>query len=61
MFGLQCDFTNAVAASLAARGLQDAPRFIAYLDEVLPRHPELAALAELLDRRIRPALAEQAA
>ncbi|MCL1635231.1 phosphotransferase [Luteimonas sp. SX5] len=41
--------------------LQDAPRFIAYLDEVLPRHPELAALAELLDRRIRPALAEQAA
>lgn len=37
--------------------LQDAPRFIAYLDEVLPRYAELAPLAELLDRRIRPALA----
>lgn len=37
--------------------LPDAPRFIAYLDEVLPRHAELQPLAELLDRRIRPALA----
>jgi aminoglycoside/choline kinase family phosphotransferase len=37
--------------------LPDAPRFIAYLDEVLPRHAELQPLVELLDRRIRPALA----
>ncbi|HJR74197.1 MAG TPA: phosphotransferase [Luteimonas sp.] len=36
--------------------LHDAPRIVGYLDEVLPRHPELSALAELLDRRIRPAL-----
>ncbi len=38
----------------------DAPRFIAYLDEVLPRHPELAALDDLLQRRIKPALAQLA-
>lgn len=38
----------------------DAPRFIAYLDEVLPRHPELAALDALLQRRIKPALAQLA-
>lgn len=37
--------------------LPDAPRFIVYLDEVLPRHPELAPLRELLDTRIRPAMA----
>lgn len=41
--------------------LPDAPRFIAYLDEVLPRYPELQTLAELLDTRIRPALARVAA
>ncbi len=40
--------------------LQNVPRFIAYLDEVLPRHPQLQPLAELLDRRIRPALAQRA-
>ncbi|SFK36284.1 aminoglycoside phosphotransferase family protein [Lysobacter sp. cf310] len=40
--------------------LPDAPRFIAYLDEVLPRYPELQALAELLETRIRPALARLA-
>ena len=34
----------------------DAPRFIAYLDAVLPRHPELRPLAELLDSRVRPAM-----
>ncbi len=39
------------------RYLQDASRFIDYIDEVLPRHPELAPLVELLDRRIRPAFA----
>ena len=40
--------------------LPDVPRFIAYLDEVLPRHPQLAALQRLLDARIRPALAAKA-
>jgi len=39
------------------RYLPDAPRFIAYLDEVLPRYPELSPLRDLLDRRIRPAMA----
>jgi aminoglycoside/choline kinase family phosphotransferase len=38
--------------------LPDAPRFIVYLDEVLPRYPELAPLRELLDSHIRPAMAE---
>lgn len=40
--------------------LDDAPRFIAYLDEVLPRYPELDGLGYLLDARIRPAMAELA-
>jgi hypothetical protein len=39
--------------------LPDAPRFLAYLDGVLPEYPELAPLAALLDRRVRPALAER--
>lgn len=34
----------------------DAPRFIAYLDAVLPRYPELVPLSEILDRLVRPAL-----
>lgn len=37
--------------------LADAPRFLAYLDGVLPKYPELATLATLLDRHVRPALA----
>ena len=37
--------------------LADAPRFLAYLDEALPKHPELAPLAGVLDRHVRPALA----
>ncbi|MGE4458788.1 phosphotransferase [Stenotrophomonas acidaminiphila] len=40
--------------------LEDVPRFIAYLDEVLPRHPQLSALQSLLQRRIKPALAARA-
>lgn len=36
--------------------LPDAPRFIAYLDEVLPRYRELDSLREVLDVRVRPAL-----
>ena len=39
--------------------LDDAPRFIAYLDEVLPRYPELAGLRHVLDTRIKPAMAAQ--
>lgn len=37
--------------------LADASRFLRYLDEVLPRYPELAPLAGVLDRHVRPALA----
>jgi N-acetylmuramate 1-kinase len=36
--------------------IADAPRFLAYLDGVVPKYPELAPLGELLDRRVRPAL-----
>ncbi|MCX7555425.1 phosphotransferase [Xanthomonadaceae bacterium JHOS43] len=34
----------------------DAPRFVAYLDAILPRHPELASLHTLLQRRVLPAI-----
>lgn len=34
--------------------LDDAPRFVAYLDAVLPRYPELAPLARVIERRVRP-------
>jgi len=37
--------------------LEDAPRFLAYLDGVLPRYPELQPLVAILDRHVRPALA----
>ena len=37
--------------------LADAPRFLAYLDGVLPRHPDLQPLLGILDRHVRPALA----
>ena len=40
--------------------LEDAPRFLAYLDGVLPRYPELQPLAAILDRHVRPALAGHA-
>ena len=43
------------------RYIADAPRFLAYLDQALPRHPELAPLAGVLDRHVRPALAAAAA
>ncbi|MFT4255486.1 MAG: phosphotransferase [Pseudoxanthomonas sp.] len=36
--------------------IADLPRFIAYLDEVLPRYRELEPLAELLASTIKPAL-----
>lgn len=41
--------------------LDNVPRFISYLDEVLPRHPTLAPLAELIEHRIKPALTERTA
>ena len=40
--------------------IADAPRFLAYLDDVLPRHPAMAPLAEVLERHVRPALAPSA-
>lgn len=40
--------------------LADAPRFLAYLDGVLPRYPELAPLSAIIDRHVRPALAGDA-
>lgn len=42
------------------RYLADAPRFLAYLDAVVPKYPELAPLGELLDRHVRPALRRDA-
>lgn len=38
------------------RYIADAPRFLDYLDGVLPRYPELTPLANVLDRLVRPAL-----
>jgi aminoglycoside/choline kinase family phosphotransferase len=40
--------------------IADAPRFLAYLDAVVPRYPELAPLAGVLERHVRPALAAAA-
>ena len=40
--------------------LPDVPRFIAYLDEVLPRHSQLQPLTDLLETRIKPALRSKA-
>ena len=37
--------------------LEDAPRFIAYLDAVLPRHPKLADLHDFIQHRVKPAMA----
>jgi N-acetylmuramate 1-kinase len=37
--------------------LQDVPRFFGYLDGVLPKYPELAPLRELIERRLKPAMA----
>lgn len=43
-----------------AKYLPDVPRFVTYLDEVLPRYPELQPLANLLETRIKPALRSKA-
>lgn len=39
------------------RYIADAPRFIAYLDAIVPKYPELAPLQVLLERTIKPAIA----
>ena len=39
-----------------SRYIADAPRFIAYLDAIVPKHPELAPLGDLLERTIKPAI-----
>ena len=41
--------------------LTDVPRFFAYLDEALPRHPALAGLAAFIDSRVKPAMAAREA
>ena len=44
-----------------SRYIADLPRFIGYLDAVLPRHPALAPLAELFEGTLKPALAARGA
>ncbi len=39
------------------RYIKDAPRFLGYLDAVVPKYPQLAPLRELLDHTIKPAFA----
>jgi len=39
--------------------LDDAPRFIAYLDDVLPRYPLLDGLRRVLEEQVKPAMAAQ--
>ena len=41
--------------------LADVPRFFDYLDAVLPRYPEFEALQQLIERKVRPAMAAHAA
>ncbi|TXH65586.1 MAG: aminoglycoside phosphotransferase [Lysobacteraceae bacterium] len=36
--------------------LADAPRFLDYLDAIVPNYPELAPLNDVLDRHVRPVL-----
>ena len=43
------------------RYIKDAPRFLAYLDAVLPKYRELDPLRELLERTVKPAFAKVAA
>ena len=43
-----------------AHYLDDAARFLGYLDAVLPKYAELDPLAEIIAHRVRPALAAQA-
>jgi aminoglycoside/choline kinase family phosphotransferase len=41
--------------------LADVPRFFTYLDGVLPRYPELAPLQQLIEARVKPAMAAHVA
>ena len=41
--------------------LADVPRFFVYLDEVLPKHPELASLQGFIEHKVKPAIARLAA
>lgn len=43
------------------RYIKDAPRFLGYLDAVVPKYRELDPLRELLDHTIKPAFAKVAA
>lgn len=36
--------------------LADVPRFFSYLDEVLPRHPELLGLQRFIEHKVKPAI-----
>lgn len=36
--------------------LADAPRFFGYIDEVLPRYPELQGLQRFIERKVKPAI-----
>ncbi len=36
--------------------LADTPRFFVYLDEVLPRHPQLAGLHAFIEGKVKPAI-----
>ncbi len=41
--------------------LADVPRFFGYLDEALPKYPELAGLHAFIEQRVKPAIAQRAA
>ena len=41
--------------------LADVPRFFGYLDEALPKYPELAGLHAFIEQRVKPAMAQRAA
>lgn len=40
--------------------LTDAPRFVAYLDQAVPKYPELEPLQQVLERLVKPSLSAQA-
>ena len=40
--------------------LADVPRFFGYLDEVLPKYPELAGLHAFIEQRVKPAMVQRA-
>jgi len=42
------------------RYLPDIPRFFGYLDTVLPKYPELAPLADLIEHTVKPSMRSRA-